>query len=106
MIGTSTVEIWRGDTIESQHRLHIAVFDSGGALRAHSGNPQLVTFARSAIKPLQALPSVRAGTLERFDLSDRPLALACASPGGAGQVGAGRPHWGGGGRADPAACAG
>ena len=82
MIGTSTVEIWRGDTIESQHRLHIAVFDSGGALRAHSGNPQLVTFARSAIKPLQALPLVDDDVMTRYDLTDAELALACASHSG------------------------
>ena len=39
-------------------------------------------FARSAVKPLQALGSVRAGVLERFGLGQRHLALACASHGG------------------------
>ena len=39
-------------------------------------------FARSAVKPLQALGSVRAGVLERFGLDRRHLALACASHGG------------------------
>jgi L-asparaginase II len=82
LIGTSTIEVWRGDTIESQHRLHIAVFDSDGALRAHSGNPQLVTFARSAIKPLQALPLVDDDVMTRFDFNDAELALACASHSG------------------------
>ena len=39
-------------------------------------------FARSAVKPLQALGSVRAGVVERFRLGTRHLAMACASHGG------------------------
>jgi L-asparaginase II len=45
-------------------------------------DPELPVFARSAVKPLQALGSVRAGVLERFGLGERHLALACASHGG------------------------
>jgi L-asparaginase II len=45
-------------------------------------DPELPVFARSAVKPLQALGSVRAGVLERFRLGPRHLALACASHGG------------------------
>jgi L-asparaginase II len=45
-------------------------------------DPDLPIFARSAVKPLQALGSVRAGVLERFGLGTRHLALACASHGG------------------------
>ena len=39
-------------------------------------------FARSAVKPLQALGSVRAGVVERFRLGTRHLTMACASHGG------------------------
>jgi L-asparaginase II len=52
----------------------------GGAVAGP--DPGLPVFARSAVKPLQALGSVRAGVLERFGLGDRHLALACASHGG------------------------
>ena len=48
----------------------------------HGPDGELPVFARSAVKPLQALGSVRAGVLERFGLEDRHLALACASHGG------------------------
>jgi L-asparaginase II len=47
--------------------------------------PASGVFPRSAVKPLQALPAVRAGVLERFGLGDRHLALACASHGGTDQ---------------------
>ena len=54
--------------------------EPGGA--EHGPDGDLPVFARSAVKPLQALGSVRAGVLERFGLSTRHLALACASHGG------------------------
>ena len=82
MIGTSCIEVWRGDTIESRHRLHIAVYDGSGAMRAHSGNPGQVTFARSAIKPLQALPLIDDDVMTRYGFNDTELALACASHSG------------------------
>jgi len=45
-------------------------------------DPALPVLARSAVKPLQALGSVRAGVMERFGLDRRHLAVACASHGG------------------------
>ena len=52
----------------------------GGAEDGPDGD--LPVFARSAVKPLQALGSVRAGVVEHFGLGTRHLALACASHGG------------------------
>ncbi len=39
-------------------------------------------FPRSSVKPLQALPLVESGAAARFAVSDRELALACASHSG------------------------
>ena len=66
--------------MESEHRVAWCVVGADGAVRGP--DPHLPVFARSAVKPLQALSSVRAGVLERFRLADRHLALACASHGG------------------------
>jgi L-asparaginase II len=73
----------RGGVVESEHRVAWCVV-ADGAVTAESwpGAAALVTFARSAVKPFQALSSVRAGVLERLGLDDRHLALACASHGG------------------------
>jgi L-asparaginase II len=71
----------RGGAVESEHRVAWCVVGSDGAVAGP--DPYLPVFARSAVKPLQALGSVRAGVLERFRLDDRHLALACASHGGA-----------------------
>ena len=66
--------------VESEHRVAWCVVGTDGAVAGP--DPDLPVFARSAVKPLQALSSVRAGVLERFGLGERHLALACASHGG------------------------
>jgi L-asparaginase II len=64
----------RGGTVESVHRVHaVAVRD--GQIIASAGDPGLVTFMRSAAKPIQALHLAR----ERDDMDDRDLAIASAS---------------------------
>jgi L-asparaginase II len=74
-----TVESTRSGYVESFHRVSVAVTDVEGRLVAFSGDPGLVTFWRSAAKPLQALPLVVDGAAERFGFGPRELALACAS---------------------------
>jgi len=64
----------RGGTVESVHRVH-AVAVRGGRVVESAGDPGLVTFMRSAAKPIQAQPLARA----REDLDERDLAIASAS---------------------------
>jgi L-asparaginase II len=73
------VENRRGSIVESRHRVHVAVVDADGRLVGHAGDPDLVTFWRSAAKPLQALPVVADGAADRFGLTREELALCCAS---------------------------
>ena len=81
-MGLARVEVRRGATVESRHVVSVAVADGNGGLRATAGDPELITFARSAIKPLQALPLVDDGVAEKFGFGAAELALACASHGG------------------------
>ena len=64
----------RGETVESVHRVH-AVAVKDGDVVATAGDPDFVTFMRSAAKPIQALPLARA----RDDMEERDLAIASAS---------------------------
>jgi len=73
------IETTRGDLVESVHRVSAAVVAADGRLRAQAGNPELVTFWRSAAKPFQAMAMVADGAAARFALDDREVALACAS---------------------------
>ena len=73
------VEATRGDQVESLHRVSLAVVDGDGRRVAGAGDPDLVTFWRSAAKPFQALPLLAEGAAASFGFDDRHLALACAS---------------------------
>jgi len=73
------VEQLRGDLVEAVHDVHAAVLDAGGRLVARAGDPDLVTFWRSAGKPIQALPLVEDGVADRFAFTSEELALVCAS---------------------------
>ena len=69
-----TVAVTRGTVTESRHVVHaVAVRDA--AVVAEAGDGGLVYYLRSAAKPIQALPVVRA----RPDLDDREIAVASAS---------------------------
>jgi L-asparaginase II len=72
----------RGDTIESIHFGSVAVVDADGRLRFSCGDPATTTFTRSTLKPLQALPFVRDGGVERFGFEQPHVALLCASHSG------------------------
>jgi L-asparaginase II len=73
------VEILRGNTVESRHRGAIAVCDAAGKLVYSVGDVERPSFARSAVKPIQALPLLETGAAEHFHLGPREIALACAS---------------------------
>jgi L-asparaginase II len=76
------VLVRRGDRIESVHRVAYAVADADGTVLQQEGDIGRPVFPRSAVKPLQALPLVESDAAARFALSERELALACASHGG------------------------
>ncbi|MES2125259.1 MAG: asparaginase [Gemmatimonadota bacterium] len=73
------VVVERGPLVESIHRLSVAVSRPDGSLVAAAGDPELVTFWRSAAKPFQLLPLVEEGGIDRFGLDQEMLALACGS---------------------------
>lgn len=75
----AVVELTRGGIVECIHFGAMAVVDSSGHLLNSLGDPNLVTFPRSSMKPLQALPFVEDGGPEHFGLTEKELAILCAS---------------------------
>jgi len=73
------VETTRGEMVESHHAGAAAVVDAAGRVVRSWGDIDRPVFARSAIKPLQALPLVETGAADQFGLGDAEIALACAS---------------------------
>ncbi len=72
----------RGTQVECVHPGSIAVVDADGRLVAGVGDPHALNFTRSSLKPLQVLPFVQDGGVERWGFTSRELAMMCASHGG------------------------
>lgn len=77
------VRLLREGIVESVHRVQAVVADNRGRILSVSGSSETACFVRSALKPFQALAVTTTGTLERFKLTDRDLAIICSSHKGA-----------------------
>jgi L-asparaginase II len=69
----------RGGIVENRHIVHAAVVDAAGKVLYVLGDPSRVTLIRSAAKPVQAIPVVESGAMERFGFDEADLALMCGS---------------------------
>ncbi|MGF7058982.1 asparaginase [Brassicibacter mesophilus] len=76
------INVYRGGHLESQHHIHIAVVNTKRELLYSYGDPTRATFARSSMKPLQAIPVIETGTIEAFNLEPADIAVMCASHNG------------------------
>src|ERR671916_224968 len=73
------VALRRGPIVESVHRGRLVFCDPAGTVLDATGDPDAYVYPRSSAKPFQALPLVLSGAAEAFGLTDRELAVACAS---------------------------
>jgi L-asparaginase II len=76
------IQLTRGGLQENLHFGAIAVANTRGQLIAHAGDAHWLTFTRSTLKALQALPFVQAGGPAHFGFSTPEVALLCASHNG------------------------
>jgi L-asparaginase II len=72
----------RGRAVECLHYGSIAVCDRDGGLIHGVGDVEALNFARSALKPLQALPFIEDDGPARFGFGSHQVALMCASHSG------------------------
>lgn len=79
---SEAIEVFRGEFIESSHHIHVAVVDHEGKLLYSYGDPNRLTFPRSAMKPFQAVPLVETGTAKAFGYNTAEISLSCASHSG------------------------
>ena len=82
---TPLIELTRGGTLECLHFGAVAVVNTQGRVVAQAGNPHWLTFSRSTLKALQALPFMQADGPKQFDFSQEQVALLCASHNGEAQ---------------------
>ena len=73
------VRLLREGIVESRHIVQAVVCDERGRVLSVAGNSETTAFVRSALKPFQALAVTTTGTLERYNLRDRDLAIITSS---------------------------
>ncbi|KPU44359.1 L-asparaginase II [Oxobacter pfennigii] len=69
----------RGNKVENIHRGDIVIVDYKKNIIAYLGDPNKRTFMRSCAKPIQALSVIESGAASSYDISQKELALMCAS---------------------------
>jgi L-asparaginase II len=74
--------VTRNDYIESIHYGYICVVDSDGNIIYSLGDPNSKFYFRSSAKPIQVIPTIMSGATEYFNLSQKDIAIACASHSG------------------------
>ncbi|MDX2271371.1 MAG: asparaginase [Cyanobacteriota bacterium] len=74
-----SVHLLREGLLESVHYCQAIVADERGRPLTGAGSPTTEVFARSSLKPFQAMAVLSAGIRERYHLSERDLAILCGS---------------------------
>ncbi|MGE3467803.1 MAG: asparaginase [Pyrinomonadaceae bacterium] len=72
----------RGNTVESIHAGHLSIVDGRGRLVTEIGEPETVTYFRSACKAFQMIPCITSGAADAFDFNEKEIALSVASHSG------------------------
>ena len=75
-------EVIRGGAVESCHRGAVVAKNADGKTVLSIGDTGALVFPRSSLKPLQVIPLVESGAVDKFSMSEAELALACASHNG------------------------
>ncbi len=76
------VEVVRGGAVESRHRGAVVAVNADGKTLFSLGDIDQLVFPRSSLKPVQVIPLIESGAIDRFAISQKELALACASHNG------------------------
>jgi len=76
------IQLNRANTLECLHFGAVAVVNTQGRLLAQAGDAHWLTFSRSTLKALQALPFMQADGPRQFGFSQQQVALMCASHNG------------------------
>ncbi len=76
------LNLTRGDIVESVHFGSFVIADSHGRILASAGDPNLVTYPRSSMKPLQVLSFLENSGADAYQLLPEEIAIMCASHSG------------------------
>ena len=70
---------YHGEIVDLYHYGHITVTDIDGKILWRMGDPNHVVYTRSSAKPMQAIPFVESGAVDKYGITEKELAVMCAS---------------------------
>ena len=73
------VDFIRGKEVESSHQVKVLVTNANGKTLLSTNNDNEFFFPRSSIKIFQAIPFAMSNAIKNYRLSNKQIALACAS---------------------------
>ena len=73
------INVLRGNYVESIHKVKALVLNAKEKSIYSTGNNKDITYPRSAIKILQAIPLIISGASEFYNLNEKQIALSSSS---------------------------
>ncbi len=73
------VEVTRGEFPENIHRGHICVVNHDNYVTKSIGDINFLTFLRSCAKPIQAIPVITSGAMEKFRITEKEITIFSGS---------------------------
>lgn len=75
-------DVYRSELIESRHKGNLAVVNPDNELKYFTGDPENITYIRSAAKLFQILPVINSGAADLFQFTKQEIAVMSASHNG------------------------
>ena len=73
------VDVVRADVVESVHFGALVVVEASGRIESSLGDPEVLTYLRSAAKSFQLMPLLEHGAADEYEFGPRELAVMAAS---------------------------
>jgi len=76
------IKIYRENLVENIYRGDIAIVNTRGEITFSVGDSEKITYWRSAAKPIQALPVIYSGAVDKYGLTEKETAIMTSSHSG------------------------
>lgn len=73
------VQEFRNELLEAEHRGYICIVNDKEEVIYEVGNSNFMTYFRSSAKPIQAIPVMKGGIKEKYDIADKDFVIMTAS---------------------------
>jgi len=76
------IKVYRENLVENMYRGDIAIVNTRGEIIFSLGDSEKITYWRSAAKPIQVMPVIYSGAADKYELTDKEIAIMSSSHNG------------------------